>query len=122
MKDVRKLFASRIVAIDGESQKRIQSLEAKCISLEKKNAVLIKNKTEWRKKEAERKQREALLQQQLHQFKEKTNSLERLLDVQSRTSGHPPSMGGFQVTSLGNPFSVILLRKRHSHRVNDLIF
>ncbi|KAE8666192.1 Transducin/WD40 repeat-like superfamily protein, putative isoform 2 [Hibiscus syriacus] len=101
MKDVRKLFASRIVAIDGESQKRIQSLEAKCISLEKKNAVLIKNKAEWRKKEAEWKQREALLEQQLRQFKETTNYLEHLLDVQSRTLGHPPSMGGYQVPSLG---------------------
>ncbi|KAK8496078.1 hypothetical protein V6N13_035098 [Hibiscus sabdariffa] len=100
LKDVRKLFASRIVAIDGESQKRIQSLESECISLEQKTAVLIKNEAEWRKKEAKWKRREALLQQQLHQFKEKTNYLEHLLDVQSRTLGHPPSMGGSQVPSL----------------------
>ncbi|KAI9153911.1 hypothetical protein LWI28_018330 [Acer negundo] len=36
LKDVRKLFASRIVAVDEESQKRIRSLEAKCASFEKK--------------------------------------------------------------------------------------
>ncbi|XP_024025125.1 E3 ubiquitin-protein ligase RFWD3 isoform X2 [Morus notabilis] len=34
LKDVRKLFAARVVAIDEEAQKRIQSLENKCASLE----------------------------------------------------------------------------------------
>ncbi|KAG8483907.1 hypothetical protein CXB51_022657 [Gossypium anomalum] len=141
LKDVRKLFASRVVAIDGESQKRIQSLEAKCISLDNKNAVLIKKEAEWKKKEAEWKKREALLQRELHQLKEhlvqsvicmfvmatnvvcgsefeeiifgvKTIYLEHLLDVKPRTLGLPPSMGGYCVPSLGNPFSAIPLRKR----------
>ncbi|PPR92466.1 hypothetical protein GOBAR_AA28203 [Gossypium barbadense] len=112
LKDVRKLFASRVVAIDGESQKRIQSLEAKCISLDKKNAVLIKKEAEWKKEEAEWKKREALLQRELHQLKEKTIYLEHLLDVKPRTLGHPPSMGGYCVPSLGSPFSAIPLRKR----------
>ncbi|TYI10901.1 hypothetical protein ES332_A09G172600v1 [Gossypium tomentosum] len=105
LKDVRKLFASRVVAIDGESQKRIQSLEAKCISLDKKNAVLIKKEAEWKKEEAEWKKREALLQRELHQLKEKTIYLEHLLDVKPRTLGHPPSMGGYCVPSLGSEFN-----------------
>ncbi|OMO81818.1 Zinc finger, RING/FYVE/PHD-type [Corchorus capsularis] len=66
LKDVRKLFAS----VDGESQKRIQSLEAKCISLEEKNSALIKEKTKWREREAELKKREAKLQQEIKQRKE----------------------------------------------------
>lgn len=99
------MFASRVVAIDGESQKRIQSLEAKCISLDKKNAVLIKKEAEWKKKEAEWKKREALLQRELHQLKEKTIYLEHLLDVKPRTLGHPPSMGGYCVPSLGSEFN-----------------
>ncbi|KAK6231671.1 hypothetical protein SCA6_001744 [Theobroma cacao] len=77
LKDVRKLFASRVVAIDGESQKRIRSLEANCISLEKTSAVLSKKETEWQKREAEWQKseaewqkREAALQQEVHQLKE----------------------------------------------------
>ncbi|MCI27767.1 E3 ubiquitin-protein ligase RFWD3-like, partial [Trifolium medium] len=42
MKDVRKLYASRIVAVDEESQKRIRSLESKCASLESKDAVYLR--------------------------------------------------------------------------------
>ncbi|KAL0375025.1 UNVERIFIED_CONTAM: hypothetical protein Sradi_3418200 [Sesamum radiatum] len=36
IKDIRLLYASRIVAIDGELQKKVQSLEAKCATLEEK--------------------------------------------------------------------------------------
>ncbi|XVF55528.1 hypothetical protein PTKIN_Ptkin06aG0043200 [Pterospermum kingtungense] len=102
-KDVRKLFVSRIVAIDGESQKRIRSLEAKCISLEKESAVSSKKEAEWRKREAEWKKREAVLQQELHQLKEKTNYLEHLLDVRSRTMEYAPSpsIGSNQVQPPG---------------------
>ncbi|XP_022767276.1 E3 ubiquitin-protein ligase RFWD3 isoform X2 [Durio zibethinus] len=102
LKDVRKLFASWVVAIDGESQQIIRSLKAKCISLEKKSADLSNKDAEWRKREVEWKKREAVLQQELHQLKEKTNFLEQLLDVQSGKSGRAPSMGGYQVQSLGH--------------------
>ncbi|XVF07838.1 hypothetical protein REPUB_Repub06bG0174200 [Reevesia pubescens] len=81
---------------------RIRSLEAKCISLEEKSAVLSKKEAECRRREAEWKKREAVLQQELHQFKEKTNYLEHLLDVQSRTLKCEPSMGGYHVQSLGH--------------------
>ncbi|EOY07945.1 Transducin/WD40 repeat-like superfamily protein, putative isoform 2 [Theobroma cacao] len=115
LKDVRKLFASRVVAIDGESQKRIRSLEANCISLEKTSAVLSKKETEWQKREAEWQKseaewqkREAALQQEVHQLKEKTKYLEHLIDVQSRTFGCAPSIRGLQVPlghNLGSEFN-----------------
>ncbi|KAI9154609.1 hypothetical protein LWI28_028806 [Acer negundo] len=55
LKDVRKLFASRVVAVDEESQKRIQFLEAKCADLEKKGASCdrCEKQAEWRKRETE---------------------------------------------------------------------
>ncbi|EXB31658.1 E3 ubiquitin-protein ligase RFWD3 [Morus notabilis] len=52
LKDVRKLFAARVVAIDEEAQKRIQSLENKCASLENERACWSKKEAEWRKLEA----------------------------------------------------------------------
>ncbi|OMO81819.1 Zinc finger, RING-type [Corchorus capsularis] len=102
LKDVRKLFASRVVAIDGESQKRIRSLEAKCIALEKQNSVLSKKEAEWRKREAEGKNREAGLKQEIHQCKEKVNYLEQLVEVLRRTARGAPSIGGNQIQSLGH--------------------
>ncbi|KAK3226602.1 hypothetical protein Dsin_006464 [Dipteronia sinensis] len=55
LKDVRKLFASRVIAVDEESQKRIQFLEAKCAYLEKKGASCdrCEKQAEWRKRETE---------------------------------------------------------------------
>ncbi|XVE61649.1 hypothetical protein DITRI_Ditri06bG0057300 [Diplodiscus trichospermus] len=81
---------------------RIRSLEEKCISLEKKSAVPSKKEAEWQKREAEWKMREALLQQELNQLKEKTNYLEHLLEMRSRTRGCSPSIGGSQVQPLGH--------------------
>ncbi|XP_022962838.1 E3 ubiquitin-protein ligase RFWD3 isoform X2 [Cucurbita moschata] len=77
MKDVRKLFASRIVAADEESQKRIQSLEATCASLETKNANWCKKEVEWKKKETD-------LQSKVHELTERTNYLEHLLEDTKR--------------------------------------
>ncbi|XP_015898419.1 uncharacterized protein LOC107431904 isoform X3 [Ziziphus jujuba] len=81
LKDVRKLFAPRIVALDEESQKRIRSLEAKCASLKKKEVG-------WGKKEAEWKKREAELHLKVKQLTEqRTTYLEHLVaDRQSRPS------------------------------------
>ncbi|KAL3628468.1 hypothetical protein CASFOL_027514 [Castilleja foliolosa] len=36
IKDIRLLYATRVVALDEELQKKVKSLEAKCASLEKK--------------------------------------------------------------------------------------
>lgn len=63
LKDVTKLFAARVVAIDEEAQKRIQSLENKCASLAEERACWSKKEAEWRKMEAE-------LQLEVQQLKE----------------------------------------------------
>ncbi|KAK7337110.1 hypothetical protein VNO77_17669 [Canavalia gladiata] len=80
LKDVRKLYASRVVAVDEESQKRICSLEAKCAVLESKDS-------DWSKKEAGWQKREAALRLQIQKFTERNSCLEQLLlDMQSRQS------------------------------------
>ncbi|XP_020212865.1 E3 ubiquitin-protein ligase RFWD3 isoform X2 [Cajanus cajan] len=63
MKDVRKLYASRVVAVDEESHKRIRLLEAKCIALESKD-------TDWQKKEAGWQKSEAALHLQVQKLTE----------------------------------------------------
>ncbi|KAK0583621.1 hypothetical protein LWI29_000351 [Acer saccharum] len=94
LKDVRKLFASRIVAIDEESQKRMRSLEAKCASLEKKGA---KKEAEWQKREAE-------LNHKVQQLEQRTVFLEHLLgDRKSRQSGFVADVGGFHRQSVFGP-------------------
>ncbi|XP_065857790.1 uncharacterized protein [Euphorbia lathyris] len=79
LKDVRKLFAPRIVVVDNESQKTIRSLEVKCAFLEKKNADSSRKESEWLKREAE-------LNHKVKQLAERTTCLEHLLgDLQSRS-------------------------------------
>ncbi|KAL5546105.1 hypothetical protein UlMin_005792 [Ulmus minor] len=100
MKDVRKLFVSRIVVIDEESQKRIRSLETKCASLETKEV-------NWRKKEAEWRKREAELNSKNKQLTKRATYLERLLG--DMPSGHYRSLDDPQGRSLtgknfGSPF------------------
>ncbi|KAL5740857.1 hypothetical protein ACOSQ2_030037 [Xanthoceras sorbifolium] len=97
LKDVRKLFASQIIAVDEESQKRIRFLEAKCASLEKKGADWCKKEANWQKKEAE-------LHLQVQQLEKRTVILEHLLgDRQSRQSGFVADVGGFQRQSVSGP-------------------
>nr|KYP70909.1 RING finger and WD repeat domain-containing protein 3 [Cajanus cajan] len=80
MKDVRKLYASRVVAVEEESQKRIRSLEGKCVALEIQGS-------DWRKKEAGWQKREAALHLQVQKLTERNTYLEQLLlDMQSRQS------------------------------------
>ncbi|XP_022143754.1 E3 ubiquitin-protein ligase RFWD3 isoform X1 [Momordica charantia] len=98
LKDVRKIFASRIVAADEESQKRIQSLEATCASLEKKN-------TNWCRKEVEWKKREAALQLEVRELTERTNYLEHLLEDSKRKPGLANLDCNFQEHSCGLKFS-----------------
>ncbi|KAA8518707.1 hypothetical protein F0562_016519 [Nyssa sinensis] len=81
LKDVRVIYASQIVVVDQESQKKVKTLEAKCASLEKKDAVWCKKAIEWQK-------REANLHQQIDQLMERTSYLEHLLgDMQNRPTG-----------------------------------
>ncbi|KAK4799382.1 hypothetical protein SAY86_024747 [Trapa natans] len=80
LKDVRKLFASRIVTVDEESQKRIQQLEATCAALERKDAGWKKKEFEWKNKKTESEKRIEKLQQKITQLQERTTYLERLLE------------------------------------------
>ncbi|KAL5743005.1 hypothetical protein ACOSP7_029737 [Xanthoceras sorbifolium] len=97
LKDVRKLFASRIVAVDEESQKKIQSLEAKCSFFEKKGA-------DWRKKEAEWQKREAELHLEFQKLEKRTVFLEFLFgDKHSMHSGFAVKAGDCQGQSVSGP-------------------
>ncbi|XP_054799201.1 uncharacterized protein LOC129303727 [Prosopis cineraria] len=53
LRDVRKLYASRVLAADEESQKKIRSLEARCAILERKGSDWYKKEAAWQKKEAQ---------------------------------------------------------------------
>ncbi|KAL9267016.1 E3 ubiquitin-protein ligase RFWD3-like protein [Drosera capensis] len=86
LKDVRRIYGSRVVVIDEQLNKRIRFLETKCDAFEKKEADLKNKKAEWHKKEAEwhRKEaewrtREAGLCQQLDQLKEEARNMELVL-------------------------------------------
>ncbi|KAL3628469.1 hypothetical protein CASFOL_027515 [Castilleja foliolosa] len=48
VKDIRLLYTTQVVAIDGALQKKVKSLEAKC---EKQGFELFKKEAEWKKKE-----------------------------------------------------------------------
>ncbi|XP_010495060.1 PREDICTED: E3 ubiquitin-protein ligase RFWD3-like [Camelina sativa] len=52
-KDVVKIYASKIAAVDDEGQKRIVSLEAKLSSVEEKTRSLSNKEARWREKKAE---------------------------------------------------------------------
>ncbi|KAJ4844171.1 hypothetical protein Tsubulata_042095 [Turnera subulata] len=97
LKDVRKLFAPRIAVVDEESQKRIRFLEAKCDSLEKKDAA-------WHKQESEAKKREAALQLEFDKLEKTELPVDgaRLFDIDASASmlllaRKLPGMGGSHV-------------------------
>ncbi|KOM29290.1 hypothetical protein LR48_Vigan641s007800 [Vigna angularis] len=67
LKDVRKLFASRVVAVEEESQKRIQSLEAKCAALDSKVSDWCKKEEGWKLREVTlHSQVQTLTQKEIH--------------------------------------------------------
>ncbi|GAB4856610.1 hypothetical protein Ancab_014526 [Ancistrocladus abbreviatus] len=63
LEDVRRLYGAQIAVVDKELQEKIRLLEARCVSLQLKDA-------DWCRKEAEWKQKEADLQLQLTQQNE----------------------------------------------------
>ncbi|GER54283.1 transducin/WD40 repeat-like superfamily protein [Striga asiatica] len=85
VKDIRLLYATQIVAIDGELQKTVRSLEAKCASLEKQGAEWFNKELEWKKKESD-------LCKQVQYLEERTRNLEVLLkNEECRASGSSSS-------------------------------
>ncbi|KAL2487336.1 Transducin/WD40 repeat-like superfamily protein [Abeliophyllum distichum] len=97
IKSIRLLYASRIVSIDEELQKKVRSLEAKCSSLKEKSDILSEKRVEWQKKEAD-------LCTEVHYLKERTHHLEGLLaSAQNRASGSSVARWGCQgETALGD--------------------
>ncbi|XP_028776046.1 E3 ubiquitin-protein ligase RFWD3-like isoform X2 [Neltuma alba] len=74
LRDVRKLYASRVLAADEALQKKIRSLEARCAILECKGSDWCKKEASWQKKEA-----------QLHLEVEKLTEL--IQDMERRQTG-----------------------------------
>ncbi|KAL3753988.1 hypothetical protein ACJRO7_001263 [Eucalyptus globulus] len=81
LKDVRKLFATRLVTVDEESQKKIRFLEAKCASLEKKRLNGKREVKEWHVRINEFEKRESELKERLDRLQERTNDLECFYEV-----------------------------------------
>ncbi|CAA0830327.1 Transducin/WD40 repeat-like superfamily protein [Striga hermonthica] len=77
MKDIRLLYATRIVAIDGELQKTVRSLEAKCASLEKQGAEWSSKELKWKKKESD-------LHKQVQSLEARIQVLKVLLENEER--------------------------------------
>ncbi|KAG9152941.1 hypothetical protein Leryth_012551 [Lithospermum erythrorhizon] len=71
LKDVRLLYASQIVVVDEELQKKVRHLESRCATLEKEGA-------EWRKKEHQWHRTETDLRMQVNQLRERTRYIEDL--------------------------------------------
>ncbi|KAL6521180.1 hypothetical protein OROGR_017749 [Orobanche gracilis] len=115
VKDIRLLYATRIVAIDEKLQKTVRSLEAKCASLEKQGA-------EWSEKEAEWKKKEANFHKQLEQvqyLKERTQDLEALLEnVERRASGSSASSwNSLGKSTLGNDANPNFHTQQYSNKL-----
>ncbi|GMH09848.1 hypothetical protein Nepgr_011689 [Nepenthes gracilis] len=51
--DIRRLYGPRIAVVDKKMQEKIRSLEARCASLELKNADLCRKEAEWHLREAQ---------------------------------------------------------------------
>lgn len=77
LKDIRKLYTSRIVAVDNGSQKEVEFLETKCASLKAKCASLETKAADWVKTEDH-------LRQQVHELTERKTYLERSLKYSQR--------------------------------------
>ncbi|KAL1822696.1 hypothetical protein ACET3Z_009474 [Daucus carota] len=97
LKDVRLLYASRIVVVDEELQKKVQKLEAKCASLDTKHAECVKREDEGKKREAE-------LYLQVQQLKERARYLEGMLEHSERTAGSVTASSDFPRSSCTGQF------------------
>ncbi|CAN8257262.1 unnamed protein product [Cochlearia groenlandica] len=81
LKDVRKIFASKIAAVDNEAQKRILFLEAKLSSLEQKSSNWSKKESQWRKMEAELRSEVSKLKKKITKMESATKDAQRESNV-----------------------------------------
>ncbi|KAL6987344.1 RING-type E3 ubiquitin transferase, partial [Sarracenia purpurea var. burkii] len=72
LKDVRVIYASQIVVVDHELQKKVRSLEAKC-------AVFKKKDNDWHKKDVEWQRTEAEIRARFDQVERRVDQVERAL-------------------------------------------
>ncbi|KAK6943877.1 Zinc finger, RING-type [Dillenia turbinata] len=87
MKEIRKIYASRVVVADEDFNKKLQVAETKC-------TLLVEKEADWHRKEEEWHKRENALCLELHQLKERTKEMEQLLqNRRSVVEGYmvPPS-------------------------------
>ncbi|XP_074276382.1 uncharacterized protein LOC141600094 [Silene latifolia] len=89
LKDIRRVYGSRVVVVDEESQKRIKSLEDKCNSLKKKDEEWRKKEVEWRMKLSVLQKKEACWRQKYDELNERTSNLERSVEELGKKSLKP---------------------------------
>ncbi|KAK9723902.1 hypothetical protein RND81_05G033200 [Saponaria officinalis] len=89
LKDVRRIYGSRVVVVDEESQKRIRFLEAKCSSLEKQDEEWRKKEIEWRMKMLVWQKKEACWREKYEDLNKRTSNLERSVEELGKKSSRP---------------------------------
>ncbi|KAK4281516.1 hypothetical protein QN277_012997 [Acacia crassicarpa] len=87
LRDVRKLYASRVLAADEELHKKILSLEARCAILEGKGS-------DWSKREAAWKKKEGQFRLKVKKLTERNTYLEQLIqDMERRKTSAMEAIG-----------------------------
>ncbi|CAH8385626.1 unnamed protein product [Eruca vesicaria subsp. sativa] len=82
LRDVRKIFASRIAAVDDDAHKRILFLEGKLNSIEQRTTSWSRKEAQWRKKEAE-------LRSEVNKLKKRIAHMESTTNGELRESTVP---------------------------------
>ncbi|CAN6838268.1 hypothetical protein Bca4012_047365 [Brassica carinata] len=89
LRDVRKIFASRIAAVDDDAHKRILFLEGKLNSIEQKSASWSSKEAQWRKREAELRSEVNKLKKKIAYMGSTTNAALRESNVASQEKYTP---------------------------------
>ncbi|KNA14167.1 hypothetical protein SOVF_109620 [Spinacia oleracea] len=100
LKDVRRIYGSRVVVVDEKSEKRMQYLEAKCDSLEKKEEEWHKKEAEWHLKLIVSQKKDVEICQKLKQLQERANILHRTVaELGNQPLISDAATDGFQLPS-----------------------
>ncbi|CAG7891150.1 unnamed protein product [Brassica rapa] len=136
LRDVRKIFASRIAAVDDDAHKRILFLEGKLNSIEQKSASWSNKEAQWRKREAELRSEVNKLKKKIAYMESTTNATLRESNVASQEkytpgnkiyqeqNGHAPScsfrhqgerlVNGGRIFDIDGGRQILLLARRLS--------